>query len=335
MNIAMITPWGVKCGIFTYSRDLIWDLAKQDQEIYVVRFPRFGMKNEAIMENLANRVPVDKIDLIHVQHEYGLTQTFDEALYRGLMQLDKPIVTTSHSIGDFKRDSRIYNSSDRVIVHNKFCKRLFGYDPVIIPHGCKSIEPMPRDEAKEKLGIDPRVSVVGYCGFISEAKGLETLISAMVGVKNAGIMLGGGWFSGPDTTYIATLKQKSREALGDRCKWVGFVEDHELNRFYSAMDVFVYPSRYATESGALLMGMGHHKATIASNIKPFKEKRVEGALTTFTSVNNLRNKIRRLFKNDEERELLEAGAKSYVEKYSWENVAKMHVKVYEEALNSE
>ena len=45
---------------FTYSRDLIFALAEQDHEIYVVRFPRFGLKNDAIMENLAGRVPVDK-----------------------------------------------------------------------------------------------------------------------------------------------------------------------------------------------------------------------------------------------------------------------------------
>ena len=115
---------------------------------------------------------------------------------------------------------------------------------------------------------------------------------------------------------------------------LGFVEENDLNRFYSAMDVFVYPSRYATESGALLMGLGHHKATITSNIKPFKEKRSEGALITYTNVTNLRNRIRRLFKNDEERELLEAGAKRYVEKHSWENIAKMHVDVYQEALDS-
>ena len=333
LRIAMITPWKVRCGIYTYSRDLINALARLDNEVYVVRFPRFGAKNEAIVDNLSNRFP-DEFDVIHMQHEYGLTQLFDEPLYRGLMRLNKPIVTTSHSVGDYKRDSIIFNSSSKVIVHNEFCKRIFGYDPTIIPHGCTSVEPLLREEAKKHLGIDPRVKVVGYCGYISETKGLESLILAMAGIKNAGLMIGGGWFAGPDTGYIARLKQKSIELLGDRCKWVGYVDDRDLNRFYSAMDVFCYPSRYATESGALLMGLGHHKATIASNIGPFKEKKAEGALTTFTTIKNLRNKIRRLFKNDEERESLEVRAKRYAEKYSWENVAKMHLELYEAALSS-
>ena len=333
MKIAMITPWNVRCGIATYSRDLIESLAELDNEIYVVRFPRFGMKNEAIIENLANRIPVDEIDVIHMQHEYGLTQNFDESLYRGLMGLNKPIVTTAHTIGDYKKDSMIYSSSDEVIVHNKFCKRIFGYKSTIIPHGCKSINPISRDEAKERLGIDPRVKVVGYCGFISESKGLETLISAMAGVKNGGLMIGGGWFTGPDTSYIMRLKQKSLEVLGDRCKWVGYVDDNDLNKFYSAQDVFVYPSRYATESGALLMALSHGKAIIASNIAPFKEKQVEGALITYTSIKNLRNKIMRLFREDEEREILENGAKRYAEKYSWNNVAEKHVALYQKALD--
>ncbi len=149
LRIAMISPWMVRCGIFTYSRDLIGAMAALGHEIYVVRFPRFGAKDNAMMENMANRIPVDKIDLIHMQHEYGLTQKFDEALYRGLLGLKKPIVTTSHAIGDFKRDSIIFNASDKVIVHNKFCKRIFGHNSTIIPHGCKSVEPLDREEAKE------------------------------------------------------------------------------------------------------------------------------------------------------------------------------------------
>ncbi|GAH01249.1 unnamed protein product, partial [marine sediment metagenome] len=144
------------------------------------------------------------------------------------------------------------------------------------------------------VGIDERVPMVGYCGFISAYKGLEMLIDAVSKIPKSALLIGGGWHTDPGTPYIASINERSQKLLSTRCKWLGFVPDDELPMVYGAMDVVVYPSIIATESGALLMALSHGKAVIASRLAPFVEKEKLGALMTFKGVNSLAKKIRLL-----------------------------------------
>jgi len=333
MRIAMVTPHGVKCGIYTYSRDLSKALAEKGIEVCIIRLPRFGRKTSQILQQVVNQIPVQDVDLIHVQHEYGLYAGLDGGFYGGLNRLEKPIVSTCHAVGNLTVDRVIDEVSDKVIVHNKFCKKRFSFKSEIIPHGCTPSKTMDREKAMKKLGIDPRIPLVGYCGFISEYKGLETLIDAVSKIQESGLLIGGGWHTELGTTYIARINEKSHRLLPHRCKWLGFVPDDELPMAYGAMDIVVYPSIYSTESGALLMALSHGKAVIASRIGPFKEKEKLGALTTFRGVNSLVKKIRLLLKDEELRASLEEGARAYVEANSWSKVSEQHIELYEELLS--
>ena len=332
MNIAMISPWAVKCGIFTYTRALSEALGEKDVNVYIIRLPRFGRKSDPIFNQVVNKIPVKEIDLIHVQHEYGLYNNHDITFYNGLKRLGKPIVSTMHAVGNHGIDRAIADASDKIIVHNKFCKERIRVDSELIHHGCKPSEIVPKNIAKKTLGIDERIPMVGYCGFISHYKGLETLIEAVSKIPKSALLIGGGWHTEQGTQYIATLTQMAEQLLPHRCKWLGFVPDEDLATAYGAMDVVVYPSVYATESGALLMAMSHGKAVIANRLAPFKEKEKLGALTTFKGVNSLAKKIRLLLRDEDARSKLEAGARAYVEANSWDKIAEQHIKLYEELL---
>lgn len=328
LKIAMVTPWAVRCGIFSYSRDLSEALAQLGVEVYVVRWPRFGALTPNIVANIVDSIPVDKVDLIHVQEEYGLFKGLEENFYVNLKRLGKPIVSTCHAVGNFTLDGIIAENSDSVIVHNLFCLRNFSFPDklMVIPHGCKPIETNPIEESKQALGIDPKIPLVGYVGFISKYKGLENLIEAMRDVPEAALLIGGGWHTEEFTNYILDLKKKSLEFLEGRCQWLGYVPDDMLKTVYGAIDLFVYPSRHATESGALLTAMGHGKAILASKIPPFVEKMP--ALRTFSSANDLSKKIRSLIKDDKTMKKMEERARSYAEENSWISVAEKHLNLY-------
>jgi glycosyltransferase involved in cell wall biosynthesis len=339
MNVAMISPWGrnVRCGIRTYSEKLVNALAQVGVDIYVIRYPRFGFRSPELIEScVLDKIPIDKVSVIHVQHEYGLfTPDLEGGFYAYLKRLGKPCVTTMHAIGNFAVDKVVADVSDKVIVHNDFCARHFQGNPqkvVVIPHGCSPTQTPPMDECKRALGIDPRIPVVGYQGFISPTKGVEQLIQAMIDVKEAALLVGGGWFVGEETQYLMSLKQWSLNVLKGRCQWLGYVPDEKLATVYGAMDVFVYPSHFATESGALLTALSHGKAVIASNVPPFKEKEKLGALMTFKDVEDLKWKIKRLLKDEALRHRLEEGAKAYAEKNSWASVASKHLSLYQHIL---
>lgn len=334
LKIAMVSSWACRCGIASYSRDLSYALAEEGVEVYIVRLPRFGTKNAEILRNIAERIPLDKIDLIHVQEEYGLYQGHDVAFYNVLKQLKKPVITTMHSAGMWEVDEVIAQVSSKVIVHNEFCRSRFEYpNTVIIPHGATPSKTTPSEVAKKSVGVNPRIPIVGYLGFISSYKGIETIIEAMRNIEDAGLLIAGGWFTEKDTEYMYRLKEASFKALPNRVQWLGFVPDEKLPNVYGSMNVLVYPSRFSTESGALITALSYGKAVIASNLSPFKEKEKLGALMTFENAKDLEEKIKLLLKNSDVRSNLEEGARKYSEATSWSKVAKMHVKLYEEVLS--
>ncbi|GAH12180.1 unnamed protein product, partial [marine sediment metagenome] len=80
---------------------------------------------------------------------------------------------------------------------------------------------------------------------------MGTLIEAVSKIPKSGLLIGGGWHAGLGTQYIASINEHSHRLLPDRCKWLGFVPDEDLPMMYGAVDVVVYPSIIATESGAL------------------------------------------------------------------------------------
>jgi len=334
MKIALCTSWMQKCGIYTYSRNLAEAIAHLGHEIYIVRLIRFGAKTPEYFQMLAESFPKDA-DVFVISHEYGLFQGLEGGFYGALKRLypKTKLVTILHSVGvRWDVDRVIASTSDKVIVHNEFCAHRFGFPSVVIPHGTKPCEIPSAEEAKRSLGIDPRAPIVGYCGFISEYKGLEALFEAMLKVPKVAVLIGGGWFAGPGTVYSENLKQKSLAALPGRCQWLGYVADEKLATVYGAMDLVVYPSRFATESGALLMALSHGKAVLASRLPPFKEKEKQGALMTFKDVTDLRRKIKRLLKDKELRSKLEEGARRYAKLVQWSEVAKRHVDLYKQIV---
>jgi glycosyltransferase involved in cell wall biosynthesis len=338
LKVAMLSPWGktTRCGIRTYTEHLVNALVQLDVDVFICRWPRFGQRTPELIEScVLDKIPRD-VDLIHVQNEYGLLiPNLEGGVYAYLKRLGKPLVTTCHATGDFTKDSVIASVSDRVIVHNEWMARLFGHreKTVIIPHGCLNlVECPPAEECKKALGIDPRVPIVGYQGFISPPKGVETLVEAMTKVPNAALLVGGGWFVGEETDYIMRLKQWSLQVLKGRCMWLGYVPDERLPTVYGSMSCLVYPSRWASESGALLAALSHGKAVLASNLPPFKEKEKAGALMTFKSVADLAKKIKRLLKDEALRKSLEEGARKFAENNSWNRVAQLHKNLYETVI---
>ena len=112
LKIALITPWGksTRCGIRTYSENLAHALAELGVEVYVVRWPRLGRRSRELVESsVLDKIPADRVDLIHVQNEYGLFAGDFEDLsawfYSRLRGLGLPIVTTMHAVGDWRRDN--------------------------------------------------------------------------------------------------------------------------------------------------------------------------------------------------------------------------------------
>ena len=334
MDVCMISPWAVKCGIFTYSRQLSLALAQLNHRIYITRLNRFGRKTVEYFETLATR-RIPKVDLIHVQAEYGLFQGGEGAFYTRLRQMQEltPLVTTAHATGNPIPDQIVAENSDAVIVHNEYCKRRFTHECTVIPHGIQPRKCVDKVEAKKKLGIDPDTPVVALFGFISPYKGYEAAIRTVsLEFPDVKLLVVGGWHVDVDTVYIQGLKNMAEQFAPGQSIWLGWTPDEDLPTFFGACDACLYPNKFISESGALLTMIGFGKCVLATALEPNRERQQKGALMTYKSEGELTKNLEKLLTDPDLRRKYEEGAKRLAEENSWENVAKQHLELYEDLL---
>ena len=93
LSVAMVTPWGrnTRCGIRTYSENLVEALVKLGVDVYIVRLPRYGIKTSELLQLVVDKIPVREIDLVHVQYEGGLYQNLEGGFFGALKRLGKPV----------------------------------------------------------------------------------------------------------------------------------------------------------------------------------------------------------------------------------------------------
>lgn len=337
ITVAMLTPWMVKCGLASYSYYLTHALAEVGCESKVVRFSRFGARDETYYSKYTEEVPLD-VDVIHIHHEYGLYQAQEPLFYQTLKNrltifgLDTPIVTTMHASGNLTVDRVIRHFSNAVIVHNEFGQKQFRLDCNIIPMGVQKVKTAANsDISKRRWGVKGKT--VGMFGFISEYKGIETLIDVLSTIPDVKLIIGGGWHLDATTPYMSKIKFYAQQKMPGRVLWLGYISEEDLQHFFGACDVMFYGHHFISESMSLLTAIAYKKAVIASNQPSFKEK--EPTILTFKNKEDLRGKINALLNETELRTLMEKKAEEYAEKYSWINVAKEHIKLYEELISGD
>lgn len=122
-------------------------------------------------------------------------------------------------------------------------------------------------EARSVLALPQVVSLIGYCGAVTEVKSLESLVEAVVGLKNAHLAVLG--FGGPRLTYEERLDRRGEERLADRWHPLPWREDPAT--FFDAIDVFVLPSRSEGSSNVLLEAMARGLPTLAADRPSIQE----------------------------------------------------------------
>lgn len=138
----------------------------------------------------------------------------------------------------------------------------------VIPCG---VEIKKKKMRKESLVVDGKEKfVIGNVSRLTLEKGQQYLIMAMKVIRkeipDVRLILVG---DGPDREKFESLAKK--EKLEDRIIFTGFVDN--LDKYYSKMDIFVFPTVWNLEGFGLVMAeaMGRKIPVIASNIGPVPE----------------------------------------------------------------
>ena len=360
-----------RCGIATFTTDLSNALsaAEPDLDCFVLAmndaghqhaYPgrvRFELPDHdiAAYARAADFLNVNAVDVISVQHEYGIFGGKAGAhLLALLRELRMPIVTTLHtilrspSLQQRRVMDEITSLSDRIIVMSSGGAEILhevhgvSLDKIdVIPHG---IPHTPLSGSKNRLGVEGRPLVLTF-GLLSPDKGIEYVIDALPAILS----------QYPDVVYIvlgATHPhvierhgETYRLLLEDRAKRLGvegsvifhnrFVSQAELSEFLAAADIYITPYLNPEQitSGTLAYALGAGKAVISTPYAYAKELLADdrGILVPWKDAPAIAAEIVGLLDDPERGRDLRARAAAHGQAMLWPAVAASYLDSFDRA----
>lgn len=370
-----------KCGIATFCKDLTTAMndlnpsglakivvvdpgeepLKYPEEV-IGEITKFTLDS---YEAAAELVNTSDAEIICLQHEYGLFGTSDPTHYVGeyilrfLRQVEKPIITTLHTILENPLPAHrevmreIAQLSDIMITMMPNAKeRLedkYGINPervVIIPHGVAD-RPRARKLKKKAFGWEDK-KVLLMTGLMSPGKGIEYVIDAIpILLKEVPNIL----FTVVGQTHPDVLRrhgEEYRECLMERAKNLG-VEEHiqfvneylpldDLLNYYEACDIYLTPHLDAQQvaSGTLAYALGMGKACISTPYIYAQEmlKDGRGLLVDFKSGESIAKAALKILTEPGYQNELERKAYAFGRTMSWPRVAERYLNLFRLTLDA-
>jgi glycosyltransferase involved in cell wall biosynthesis len=172
-----------------------------------------------------------------------------------------------------------------------------------------------------------------FVGTIEPRKNLTTLLEAYRALKNEGtgcklVIVGRkGWL------YEGFFRKLRELGLEDEVIFPGFVPDEDLSAFYTAADLFVYPSLYEGFGLPVVEAMACGAPVITSNTSSLPEVAGEAALLVEpTSVEELVAAVRRLLNDKGLQVEMAARGLKRAARFTWEDTARRTAEVYREII---
>lgn len=225
--------------------------------------------------HLLRRFRAHGFDLIHTHTPF----TMGMVGLRWAQSHELPIVTTYHTLYDryahyvpflprryvrfkiAKHTNFYYNRVDRVIVPSeaaaKWLRRHAVHTPCrVIPTAIRPPAKIDRSEARTTLRVPPGAKLLLYVGRIAREKNLEMLLRAsrLVFEREPSALL---WLVGDGPYRDACIRLARELNIGDRVRFIGFVPREEVDRYYAAADLFVFPSVTETQGLVVEEAMSH------------------------------------------------------------------------------
>jgi len=361
-----------QCGIATFTTDLSDAIARELDDLDCVvlamndagkhhAYPdrvRFEIADGelASYRRAADFLNVNAVDLVCVQHEYGIFGGKAGSHVLALLrELRMPIVTTLHTIlaepNSQQREvmDELTALSERLVVMSSHGAELLHQVHGVphgkidhIPHGIPNVSLA--SGSKDQLGVDGK-SVILTFGLLSPDKGIENVIDAMPRILERY----------PDVVYIVLgathphIKERHGETyrlmLERRAQRLGvassmifhnrFVSQRELVEFLAGADIYITPYLKPEQitSGTLAYAVGSGKAVISTPYWYAKELLADGrgVLVPWRDPDAIAREVIDLLGDEAKRLALRQRAAAYGRTMAWPAVARSYVHSFERA----
>ncbi|MCH7592263.1 MAG: glycosyltransferase family 4 protein, partial [Planctomycetes bacterium] len=376
LRIAMIGSYVPRrCGIATFTHDLSnamqgnGAVAKRCNVQIVAMNDRQGQYaygDEVMLElhqhrredyrNAAEVLNDAKIDVVSLQHEYGLFGgDCGDYLLDLLDRLRKPLISTPHSVlSDPTPKQReileaVCDKSSMVAVMANRARMILNETygvPLkkvkLIPHGVPDVPFGDTEPFKERFGLAGRPMILTF-GLLGPGKGIETVLEALADVVS----------DHPDVAYVVlgvthpSVKRESGElyriSLELRAVELGiqknvlfhnrYVSNDDLREYLQAADIYVTPYRHKEQitSGTLVYALAAGKAIISTPYWHAQELLVNGRgrLVDFGSVPEFSTALRELLGDPRRRKEMGKAAYDFGRSMVWSRVGEQYVEEFE------
>lgn len=287
--------------------------------------------------------------ILHVHQAFNR-----QFLCQSVLQIDKPIVVTAHSINTLlephpdwaeKMIFANYRRADWFIAVSNFVKEKiveFGADPkkvTVIPNGVDAdkFSPGSKLEVREKLHLPSDAFLFLYIGNLINRKGIDVLIKAFSQVNQS--RADTGLFIIGDGPQLQELEQLARDCkVADKVSFEGYKDFDEMPIWYRAADVFVMPSWAEGLSMSVLEAMASGCVVITtrpqSGIHDAVEPDKTGLLVDYGDVDQLAHAMLALSNSEELlTELADNSRRAAISKFDWSTIARQTADVYHHVLH--
>jgi len=189
-----------------------------------------------------------------------------------------------------------------------------------------------RDEALERLGLDPGYSYLLFFGFIRAYKGLDLLLEAFGDRKLRDRKLKlivAGEFYESELPYRAIIEKHG--LADDVILHARFIGEDEVALFFSAADLVVQPYRSATQSGVTQIAFHFEKPMIVTDVGGLSEIVPHGkcGYVVKPEAGAVADAIDDYFTNNR-KEQFTAGVREEKVKFTWDKLTAAIMKIYKE-----
>jgi glycosyltransferase involved in cell wall biosynthesis len=195
------------------------------------------------------------------------------------------------------------------------CPKRFSPHPIYDHYGLR----LPREEALQRLGLDPQYRYALFFGFIRAYKGLDLLLEAFsddrLHQQKVKLIVAGEFYSNPES-YLKQIKDLGIE---DRVElFTDFIPDGEVNRYFSAADIVAQPYKTATQSGVTQIAFHFEKPMLVTNVGGLPEIVPDGKIgfVTEPDAKQIADALCRFFEEHKQEEF-ERNIVEEKKKYAW------------------
>lgn len=363
-----------QCGIATFTTDLCDAITAQygagGLQVVAVNDPQSSyiypsrVRGEIAEADLAsyretaNSLNTRNVDLVCLQHEYGIFGGKAGSHVLELLQrLKMPVVTTLHTVlrqPDPDQRSvmlQIAAGSDRLVVMSEYSSRVlqevFGVSAAkidLIPHGIPDLPFVNPEVYKDALSISGKLVLLTF-GLLSPNKGFENVIQALPRIlashSNIVYVIAGATHphvrAREGDRYRDQLQTLARE-LGVEREVIfhnRFVSPGEMASLVGSADIYITPYCHAAQavSGTLAYAMGAGKAIISTPYWHAAEllDQGRGALVPFEDPAAIATKAIELMDDVAGRNAMRKRAYLYARKMVWKQVAQSYMRSFSQA----